>query len=97
LYYATKLHRSTTVDESPTVSAPISIRLDADVRETLEAEAKAQGIGLASYLRQLAAKAARDVRRARIRAGSAAVARHIATDQSARDFMDDWGTPDAEP
>jgi predicted transcriptional regulator len=75
------------------MSAPISIRLDADVRETLEAEARAQGVGLATYLRQLAATAAR---RSRIRAGSAAVARHVATDQSARDFMDDWGTPDAE-
>ncbi|HEX3996013.1 MAG TPA: hypothetical protein VHX39_32990 [Acetobacteraceae bacterium] len=76
--------------------APISVRLDPDVRATLEAEAKAQGIGLASYLRQLAAKAARDVRRARIRADSAAVARHVATDPDAREFMADWGTPDAE-
>jgi hypothetical protein len=62
----------------------------------LEAEAKAQGIGLATYLRQLAAKAARDVRRSSIRADSAAVGRHVATDYSARDFMDDWGTPDGE-
>ncbi len=76
--------------------APISVRLAPDVRETLEAEAKAQGIGLASYLRQLAAKAARDVRRARIRADSAAVARHVATNPDAREFMADWGTPDAE-
>ena len=76
--------------------APISVRLDADVRETLESEAKAQGIGLASYLRQLASKAARDVRRARIRGDSAAVARHVATDPTARDFMADWGTPGAE-
>jgi hypothetical protein len=76
--------------------SPISIRLDAEVRKTLEAEAKAQGIGLASYLRQLAAKAARDVRRARVRAGSAAVARQVAENQAARDFMADWGTPGAE-
>ena len=76
--------------------APISVRLDADVRETLEAEAKAQGMGLASYLRQLAAKAARDVRRARIRADSAAVARHAAADPTAREFMADWGTPGTE-
>jgi uncharacterized protein (DUF1778 family) len=75
------------------MSAPISIRLDAEVRKTLEAEAKAQGIGLSSYLRQLATMAARDVRRARIRAGSAAVARHVAENQTARDFMEDWGTP----
>jgi hypothetical protein len=76
--------------------APISVRLDADVRETLEAEAKAQGMGVASYLRQLAAKAARDVRRARIRAGSAAVARHAATDPAAREFIADWGMPGTE-
>jgi len=78
------------------MSAPISIRLDPDVRETLEAEARSQGIGLASYLRLLAAKAARDARRARIRAGSSAVAAHIARSRSARSFMDDWGTPGAE-
>ena len=78
------------------MSAPISIRLDADVRETLEAEARAQGIGLASYLRLLAAKAARDVRRARIRAGSAAVARHVAAEPSARALMEEWGTPSTE-
>ena len=78
------------------MSAPISIRLDPDVRETLETEAKAQGIGLASYLRQLASAAARDARRARIRASSAAVARHVAADPAAREFMEDWGTPDAE-
>jgi hypothetical protein len=78
------------------MSAPISIRLDADVRETLEAEAKAQGIGLASYLRQLAARAANDVRRARIRAGSAAVARHVAENSDARQFVEDWGTPDTQ-
>ena len=78
------------------MTAPISIRLDPGVREMLEAEARAQGIGLATYLRQRAAKAARDVRRARIRAGSAAVAQHVATDRGARAFMDDWGTPDPE-
>jgi hypothetical protein len=76
--------------------APVSIRLDADVRETLETEAKARGIGLATYLRQLAAQAARDVRRARIRADSAAVARHVVSDPTARDFMADWGTPGTE-
>jgi hypothetical protein len=78
------------------MSAPISVRLDNDTRDILAAEAKAQGIGLASYLRQLAANAARDVRRARIRAGSAAVARHVAADPEARKFMEDWGTPDAK-
>ncbi len=78
------------------MSSPISLRLDPDVRATLEAEAAAQGIGLATYLRQLAAKAARDVHRARIRASSAEVARYMASDQSGREFMEDWGTPDVE-
>jgi hypothetical protein len=78
------------------MSAPISVRLDPEVRKTLEAEATAQGIGLATYLRLLAAGAARDVRRARIRADSAAVARHVAENQDARDFVEDWGTPGAD-
>ena len=73
---------------------PISIRLDPDVRETLETAARAQGIGLATYLRELARLAARDVRRARIRAQSEAVANHIATDPDARAFAEDWATPD---
>jgi hypothetical protein len=77
------------------MSAPISVRLDPAVRATLEAEAKAQGIGLASFLRRLASNAARDVRRARIRAGSLAVARHAAEEGTARQFMEDWGTPDS--
>jgi len=88
--------RNYTIFRELTMSAPISVRLDADVRETLESEARVLGIGLASYLRQLATKAAQDVRRARIRAGSATVAQHVAMDQAARNFMDDWGTPDAE-
>lgn len=76
------------------MSSPISIRLDADVRETLEAEARAHGIGLATYLRDLARQAARDIRRARIRQQSAAVARHIENDPDARRFAEDWSKPD---
>jgi uncharacterized protein (DUF1778 family) len=78
------------------MTAPISIRLDTDVRDILEAEARTQGIGLASYLRQLAAAAARDIRRARIRAESEVVARHVASDPDARAFMEDWGTPGSD-
>lgn len=73
--------------------APISIRLDDDVRATLEAEARTRGIGLATYLRQIAAKAARDIRRARIRGQSAAVGRNAARKPGAREFYQDWGTP----
>jgi GNAT superfamily N-acetyltransferase len=73
------------------MNAPISVRLDADVRETLEAEAQSQGIGLATYLRRLASEAAREARRTRIKAESAAVARYIAENPEARAFMEDWG------
>jgi hypothetical protein len=62
----------------------------------LEAEAKERGIGLATYLRQLAADAAREVRRKRIRAQSVAVARHIAENPEAREFSEFWGTPNWE-
>lgn len=78
------------------MTSPISVRLDDEVRATLEAEAKDQGIGLATYLRQLAAQAAREVRRKRIREGTAKVARHIAESPEAREFAEFWGTPRSE-
>jgi hypothetical protein len=76
------------------MTAPISVRLDDDVRATLEGEAKTRGIGLATFLRQLAADAARDVRRKHIRAASAAVARHIAETPDATEFDEFWSNPD---
>jgi uncharacterized protein (DUF1778 family) len=78
------------------MTAPISIRLDSDVREILESEARARGTGLSSYLRQLATDAARDVRRAKIRAESEAVARHVVASSDARAFVEDWGTPGSD-
>ncbi len=78
------------------MAAPISVRLDEGVQATLEAEARDRGIGLATYLRQLAADAAREVRRAQIRAQSAAVARHIAENPEANDFAEFWGAPRSE-
>ena len=78
------------------MTAPISVRLDDDVRAVLAAEATDRGIGLATLLRQLAAEAAREARRKRIRAGSAQVARHIADSPEARDFADSWGIPRQE-
>jgi hypothetical protein len=79
------------------MTAPISVRLDDNVRATLEAEAKEQGIGLATYLRQLAADAAREVRRKRIRAQSDAVGRYVAENPEAREFYEFWGTPTTDP
>lgn len=75
------------------MTAPISIRLDPDVRQTLETEARSRGIGLTTYLRELARQAAKDVRRAQIRAESERVAQHVAQNPAAKQFMDDWGTP----
>jgi hypothetical protein len=78
------------------MAAPISIRLDDGVRATLEAEATARGIGLATYIRELAADAAREVRRRRIRAQSAALAHYVAENPEARSFYEDWGGPPAD-
>jgi hypothetical protein len=78
------------------MTAPISIRLDDDVRATLEAEAKERGIGVATYLRRLAADAAREVRRKRIRAQSEAVGRYVAENAEAREFSEFWGKPNWE-
>ncbi len=46
------------------MGVPISIRLDGDVRDELEAQARRNGVGLATLLREVATGAARDVRRA---------------------------------
>jgi len=70
------------------MSAPISIRLDAEVRATLVAEANDHGIGLATYIRQLATDAAREVRRKRIREQTAVVAKYIRENKEAQEFME---------
>ena len=78
------------------MSAPISIRLDDDVRNELEAQARARGIGLATLLRDLATEAAREARRARSRQASAAVGAHVATSAEGQAFYEEWGTPRAD-
>jgi len=78
------------------MSAPVSIRLDDEVRETLEAEARSRNIGLATLLRQIAKEAARRVKRKRIREQTAAVGRHVATSPEAAEFCEFWGTPRQE-
>ena len=75
---------------------PVSVRLDDDVRSELEAQARARGIGLATLLRDLATEAAREARRARIRAASAAIGARVAADPKARAFYEDWGAPSAD-
>ncbi len=78
------------------MAAPISIRLDDKVREELEAEARARNIGLATLLRQIAAEAARQVKRKRIWEQSEAVGRYVASHPEAREFYEFWGTPHME-
>lgn len=75
---------------------PVSIRLDDDTQTTLEDAAKARGIGLATYLRELAANEARRVRRERIRAQSRAVGAYVASSPEGQAFYAEWGTPTAD-
>ncbi len=78
------------------MAAPVSIRLDDEVRQTLEAEARSRNIGLATLLRQIAKEAARQVKRKRIREQTAAVGRHVASSPEAAEFCEFWGTPRQE-
>jgi hypothetical protein len=80
----------------PKMTAPISVRLDDDVREMLEAEARARHVGLSTYLRQIAAETAALLRRKRIRAQSRAVGEYAASSAAAAAFYKDWGTPGRE-
>ena len=75
------------------MAAPVSVRLDDDVKETLEAEAHARRIGLSTYLRQIAIEAAMRLRRERIRAQSRAVGEYVAASPEAAAFYQEWGTP----
>ena len=75
---------------------PVSVRLDENVQATLEDAAKQRGIGLSTYLRELAANEARRVRRERVRAQSRAVGAYVASSPEAGAFYADWGTPASE-
>ncbi len=75
------------------MGVPISVRLDDDVRDELEAQARARGVGLSTLVRELATAAAREARRARIREASAEVGRHVAGSAEGRAFYEGWGTP----
>ena len=75
---------------------PVSVRLDEDIQVTLEQAAKAKGIGLSTYLRELAVDEARRVRRKRIREQSRAVGKYLASSAEGRSFYEEWGTPTAD-
>ena len=78
------------------MGVPVSIRIDDDVREELETQARSRGIGLATLLRDLATEAARGARRARIRQASAAVGAHVSGSADGQAAYEDWGTPQAD-
>ncbi len=78
------------------MGVPISIRLDDDVRDELETQARSRGIGLATLLRDLATEAAREARRTRIRQASAVIGAHVATSAAGQAFYEEWGTPRAD-
>lgn len=78
------------------MGVPISIRLDDDVRDELEAQARARGVGLATLLRDLATEAARNARRARIHGASARIGDYVADSPEGKAFYADWGTPHAD-
>jgi uncharacterized protein (DUF1778 family) len=77
-------------------SQPISIRLDEDVRDALERDAAQHGVGLATYLRDLATERARAVRKSEIRAESRVVGDRVRVDPEARAFYESWGIPGSE-
>lgn len=78
------------------MSVPISIRLDDDVRDELETQARLRGIGVATLLRDLATEAPCEARRARIRQASATVGVYVAGSAEGQAFYDEWGTPRAD-
>jgi GNAT superfamily N-acetyltransferase len=75
---------------------PVSIRLDENVRAALDEEARARGVGLSTYLRQVATETAHRLRRERIRRQSKAVGEHAARSPEAAEFYEAWGTPRTE-
>jgi uncharacterized protein (DUF1778 family) len=78
------------------VAHPVSIRLDDDIQATLEKAARERGIGLSTYLREVATKEARRLRRERIRAQSREVGVYVASSPEADEFYADWGNPSWE-
>jgi uncharacterized protein (DUF1778 family) len=67
----------------------LSLRLDEDDQATLESAAKRRGVGLSTYLRQLAADEAKRVRRELIRQQSKEVGMYVADSPDAHSFYAD--------
>lgn len=75
------------------VAETLTIRLDRDDREALEAAAHGQGKGLSTFVREIAQAEARRVRREAIRANGDRVVAHLAEHPQARSELDEIGTP----
>jgi hypothetical protein len=73
----------------------ISVRLDDLVHSTLERAAKARGIGLSTYLRNLAADEAARILKAHTWEQGERVGRYIAVSPEGKAFYEGWGTPSA--
>jgi hypothetical protein len=78
------------------VGAHILIKLDEDLRRTLEAEADSRGVSFDALVGELVTEAARQLRRKSIREQSEAVGRYIVSNPEAKEFHDFWGTPRME-
>jgi len=74
----------------------ISFRIDDQVRQMLEAEARSRKIGLPTLLHEIAIEAARQIKRRRIREQTEAVGRYVASSPEAAEFLEFWGTPRME-
>jgi hypothetical protein len=72
----------------------VSIDLDDDIRQILEAEARSRGVELSTLLGELLTDAAKRIKRARIREQSEAVGRYVASHPEAKEFYEFWGRPD---
>jgi len=72
---------------------PVSVRLDEQVQTTLEEVARSRGVGLSTYLRDLAAAEAVRICKERIRAQSENVGRYVTRSKKAEAFYSDWGMP----
>jgi hypothetical protein len=81
------------------VAETISVRFDERTRQLLEEEATRQGVGVSTFVRQLAEAELKRVRRSSIRAEADALSAYLAAHPTAfdDDDPDDWFSPPREP
>lgn len=65
------------IEGESSMTGPVSIRLDERLRRDLELEATTRGVALAILIRDILATAVSEVRRRRVREGSALVAAYL--------------------